>query len=118
MSTAPALPRFVVWAPDYTDEGALARRLAVRPSHLENANKLIQQGILRVGGGVLSADSLNAAPSDRTFFGSCMIYEAETLEAVRQFIEDDIYYKTGVWDKEKLVILPIVLATGLPPVPS
>ena len=45
--SSPPLPKFVVWAPDCTDDGALARRMAVRPAHLENANKLIQQGILR-----------------------------------------------------------------------
>ncbi|KAG2052425.1 hypothetical protein BDR06DRAFT_1056962 [Suillus hirtellus] len=69
MSSTPSLPKFVIWAPDYTDEGALERRLAVRPAHLENAKKLI-------------------------------------------------YYTADVWDKEKTVILPIALATGLPPVPS
>ena len=26
---------FVVWAPDYTDDEALARRLKERPAHLE-----------------------------------------------------------------------------------
>ncbi|KAF9244983.1 hypothetical protein BU15DRAFT_41434 [Melanogaster broomeanus] len=118
MSTHSELPKFVVWAPDCTDEGALARRLAVRPSHLENAGKLINQGIFRVAGGVLTSDSANAAPSDRKFFGSCLIVEAESLEAVRKLIEEDVYYKTGVWDKEKLLILPFMSATGLPPVPS
>ena len=46
-STAPSLPKFVVWAPDYTDDGALQRRLAVRPSHLKNIQTLIRQGSLR-----------------------------------------------------------------------
>lgn len=49
-----------------------------------------------VGGGVLTSDSANAAPADRKFFGSCIIIEAENLEAARKLIEDDIYYKDGV----------------------
>ncbi|KIM53666.1 hypothetical protein SCLCIDRAFT_1222642 [Scleroderma citrinum Foug A] len=112
------LPKFVLWAPDYADDGALARRMAVRPVHLENANRLIQQGILRVAGGVMTAESIVAAPSDKKFVGSYMIYEAEDLEAVRKLVENDVYYKTGVWDKEKLTILPVLMATALPPVPS
>jgi hypothetical protein len=41
MSSAPTLHRFVVFAPDKTDEGAFERRLSVRPKHLENAAKAI-----------------------------------------------------------------------------
>jgi hypothetical protein len=47
MSSTPTLPKFIVWAPDYADEGALQRRLAVRPTHLENIKKLVSQGTLR-----------------------------------------------------------------------
>jgi uncharacterized protein YciI len=47
-------------------------------------------------GGVLTSDSADAAPSDRKFFGSCLIFEAESLEAVRKHVEEDVYYKTGV----------------------
>ena len=49
-----------------------------------------------IGGGVLTSDSANAAPADRKFFGSCIIIETESLEAVRNLIEDDAYYKAGV----------------------
>jgi len=118
MSSTPSLPKFVVWAPDYTDEGALGRRLAVRPAHLENIKKQISQGVLRVGGAFMTPESVDAAAADRKFRGSCMIYEGESIDAVRQLVEEDLYYKTDVWDKEKIVILPIALATGLPPVPS
>ena len=41
------LTKFVIWAPDYTDVGALERRLAVRPRHLENAHRLNTEGIIR-----------------------------------------------------------------------
>lgn len=47
MSSTPSLSKFIVWAPDYADDGALQRRLAVRPAHLENVKKLVSQGILR-----------------------------------------------------------------------
>ncbi|KAG6378127.1 hypothetical protein JVT61DRAFT_13813 [Boletus reticuloceps] len=116
MATNQDLPKFVVWAPDYA--GAQETRLAIRPRHLENAHRLTKEGVIRVGGGVLTDSSANAAPADRKFFGSCLIIEAESLEAVRKIVESDVYYKEGVWDKEKLQILPMLLATSLPPVPS
>ena len=34
-----SMPYFAVYAPDYTDEGALERRLKVREQHLANAHK-------------------------------------------------------------------------------
>jgi hypothetical protein len=37
---------YMVWAPDYTDEGALARRMAIRPKHFVGVNKVIKQGVL------------------------------------------------------------------------
>lgn len=66
----------------------------------------------------MTPESVDAAAADRKFRGSCMIFEGESIDAVRQLVEEDLYYKTDVWDKEKIVILPIALATGLPPVPS
>ncbi|KAG1727598.1 hypothetical protein EDB19DRAFT_1942805 [Suillus lakei] len=118
MSSQPDLPKFVVWAPDYTNEGVLQRRLALRPSHRENVKKLISQGILRLGGGCMTPESIHAAAEDKKFVGSCLIFEGESIDVVRKLVEEDIYYKSDVWDKEKLVILPIALATGLPPIPS
>ncbi|KAH7888344.1 hypothetical protein F5I97DRAFT_1827818 [Phlebopus sp. FC_14] len=96
------------------------RRLAVRPAHLENAQRLIKTGVLRVAGGLLTPDSIlpTTPPTDKKLVGSCMIYEAESLEGARELVEQDEYYKNGVWDKEKLVILPIGLVTALAPVPS
>lgn len=117
MATNQKLTQFVVWAPDYGDAGAQERRLAVRPRHLENAHQLTTQGIIRkhrpapyenrlltervmeytgVGAGVLTSDSANATPADRKFFGSCLIVEADSLEAAHKLIESDIYYTAGV----------------------
>ncbi|KAJ6572081.1 hypothetical protein B0H19DRAFT_935854 [Mycena capillaripes] len=106
------LPRFFVYAPDKTDEGAVERRLSVRPKHLENAAKNINDGVIRVGGALLTPESLTGA--EKKMIGSIMIFEAENIEAVRAMIEGDIYYTAGVWDPERLVILPFVAATPFP----
>lgn len=39
---------FLLYAPDYTDEGCLSRRLAVRSDHLAGAVQLKQKGQLRM----------------------------------------------------------------------
>ncbi|KAI6157407.1 hypothetical protein BKA82DRAFT_1000598 [Pisolithus tinctorius] len=104
---------YIVWAPDNTDEGALARRMAVRQKHFVAANKLIKQGILKVAGGLLTPDTQDAAPGNRRFVGSALLYEAENLDAVRKFVEQDLYWTENVWDKDKIVILPIIMATTL-----
>ncbi|KAJ6572061.1 hypothetical protein B0H19DRAFT_1255979 [Mycena capillaripes] len=111
MSTAPALHRFFVYAPDKTDEGTFERRLSVRAKHLENAAKP-KEGIRAGGGALLTPESLTGA--EKKIVGSAMVYEAESIEVVRKLIEDDIYYTAGVWDPERLVILPFMLANPFP----
>ncbi|KAJ7851855.1 hypothetical protein B0H14DRAFT_2761206, partial [Mycena olivaceomarginata] len=70
-----------VYAPDKTDEGAFERRLSVRPKHLENAAKAVSEGLIRVGGALLTPESLTGG--DKKLIGSAMIYEAESLEVVK-----------------------------------
>jgi len=110
-STIPRAHPYLVWAPDYTDDGALARRMAVRPRHFIIANKYIKQGILKVAGGLITPESLNTA--DKKFVGSVLLYEAESIEDARKLVEQDLYWTENVWDKEKLIILPMVMATTL-----
>lgn len=87
--------------------------MAVRQKHFVTANKLIKQGILKVAGGLLTPETQDAAPGNRKFVGSALLYEAENLEAVRRLVEQDLYWTENVWDKDKVVILPIVMATTL-----
>ena len=42
---APARHKFIVYAPDMSDAGALQRRLSVRPAHLEKAAEYIEGGM-------------------------------------------------------------------------
>ncbi|KAJ7698617.1 hypothetical protein B0H17DRAFT_1196720 [Mycena rosella] len=111
-SAAPGLPRFFVYAPDKTDPDVFDRRLSVRAKHLENAAKAMNAGVIRVGGALLTPESLTGA--DKKMVGSILICEAENIEVVRKMIETDIYYTSGVWDPERLVILPFVAATPFP----
>lgn len=66
---------------------------------------------MKLGGAVLTPESITGE-GPRKMVGSMLLLEAESLEAVRKRIENDIYYTSGVWDRNKLVILPYVKALG------
>ncbi|KAH7902980.1 hypothetical protein BJ138DRAFT_967113, partial [Hygrophoropsis aurantiaca] len=102
---------FVLWAPDYTDSNALERRTAVRPRHMVAANRLIENGIIKVAGGLDSAEPGSPKPK---LVGSMIIYDVPTLADARALVESDIYYTEGVWDKENLTIYPLLPATTIP----
>ncbi|KAL4249163.1 hypothetical protein ABKN59_007287 [Abortiporus biennis] len=103
---------FVVFAPDYTDDECLSRRLAVRSAHLANAAHLHGTGALKVGGAMITPETYTT--DSKKMIGSTMIFEASNLEEVKKLIENDVYYTGNVWDKEKLVILPYFSAHPLP----
>ncbi|EKM52902.1 uncharacterized protein PHACADRAFT_127014 [Phanerochaete carnosa HHB-10118-sp] len=114
MAEEKTLYTFFVYTPDYTDPDAPNRRAAVRPKHLENAKRIRAQGVIRLGGALISPETYQSA--ERKMIGSMGVYQAENIEAVQKVIEEDIYYTGNVWDKEKIIILPWVPAFPLPPV--
>ncbi|TFK46606.1 hypothetical protein OE88DRAFT_1638060 [Heliocybe sulcata] len=103
---------FFVYAPDYTDEGALQRRLEVRPKHLENAKSLIANGTIKVGGAFVDPATVSSETKKMT--GSGLVLQAASLEDAKKIVEGDIYWTAGVWDKEKTVVVPYLAATQLP----
>ncbi|KAK0504518.1 hypothetical protein EDD18DRAFT_1343292 [Armillaria luteobubalina] len=109
-STAPRAQRFLIYASDKTEEGILARRFQVRPQHLERIHTFIKNGTFRDGGLIFDPES-QPDSGKVAATGSCMILEAETLADAKELVESDIYYTSGVWDPEKLVIVPFIPAT-------
>ncbi|KAI0340431.1 hypothetical protein BDW22DRAFT_1334556 [Trametopsis cervina] len=103
---------FLVCAPDYPDVPATNRRAATRAQHVEHMGKLGKDGVLRTGGGMLAPDEYGAV--ERTVRGSIMIFECESLDAVRKIIEEDVYWTTLVWDHERLSIIPFFSPAPVP----
>ncbi|GJE97298.1 YCII domain-containing protein [Phanerochaete sordida] len=104
---------FAVYAPDYTDADAPARRLAVRPQHLANAKVQREKlNIIRLGGALISPDSYQS--DERKMIGSMGVYQAASLEAMWEIIKSDLYWTGNVWDKEKTVVFPYQPAFPLP----
>jgi len=54
------------------------------------------------------APELDDEKNREKMIGSVLFFEAESVEEVRKIVESDIYYSTGVWDKEKISVLPFV----------
>ncbi|KAJ3569620.1 hypothetical protein NP233_g4929 [Leucocoprinus birnbaumii] len=101
MSTAPR-QRFLVFAPDKTEEGTFEQRMSVRPKHLERAKASFANGLVRVGGAVLSPESVATPDAPKKMIGSAFICEADNIEQVWEYVKSDVYYTDGVWDTEKL----------------
>jgi hypothetical protein len=117
MSTAASVPvrnRFFVYAPDKTEPGTLERRLSVREKHLAGAKVGHESGFIRIGGVLTTPDAITNPDAPKKMVGSTLILEAESIDQVKNMIENDIYYTSGVWDPEKLVILPFFSAFPLP----
>ncbi|ETW80083.1 hypothetical protein HETIRDRAFT_322307 [Heterobasidion irregulare TC 32-1] len=111
-STTPVKHTFIVYAPDKTDPGANARRLAVRPAHIERAATMKQEGYMKLGGAILTPESIASESAEKKMTGSVLFFHAETIDKVRKTVESDVYYTSNVWDVEKIVIAPYAIAGG------
>lgn len=80
---------FVVIAWDGKDEGALARRMAARPGHMEAVTPMARDGRLLLGGALLDAP-------EGKMVGSVAIVDLPDEAAVRAWIAGDPYGQ-GVW---------------------
>ncbi|KAG8931266.1 hypothetical protein FRC02_002988 [Tulasnella sp. 418] len=98
MASDTASPKytFVVYAPDLTDPEAFDRRMKVRQQHLSAAVPANQSGYLKMGGAMLTPESLTAQPGDKKLVGSILFYEASSIEEVRKSVEEDVYYSGNV----------------------
>ena len=85
------MPLFVVSCTD--NEGTVEKRLATRPQHLERLQKLNDEGRLIVAG---------AMPKDPTnpqagFYGSAIIVDFESREALDAWLQEEPFLKEGVY---------------------
>lgn len=78
-------------------ENSLEPRMAARPDHLARLEQLKHEGRLLVAGPHPAIDSEDPGPAG--FSGSLVIAEFASLEAARQWADDDPYCKAGVYQK-------------------
>lgn len=57
---------------------------------------LTRPRLLEVAGGLITPESQDASLADKKFFGSVLLYEADSIEDVRKLVEQDIYWTGNV----------------------
>ncbi|KXT11765.1 hypothetical protein AC579_1643 [Pseudocercospora musae] len=92
--------------------GKLDARMKVRPQHLEGVKPKVASGLVVMGGATL--DEPIKEGEGLKINGSVMMVEADTREEVERAIKEDIYYKEGVWDADKVQIMPFKSAVREP----
>lgn len=88
------MPQFVILATDFTDEGALQRRLSIREDHLQRMRVEKLGGKFIFGGAKLNEEG--------KMFGSMLVVELENIEAVREWILEDPYATGKVWNQVEI----------------
>tara|TARA_Y100001970_G_scaffold292077_1_gene431824 strand:+ start:4908 stop:5177 length:270 start_codon:yes stop_codon:yes gene_type:complete len=71
-------------------ENALEKRVPFREEHLNRLNNLKEQGILI---------TLGPTKCTRYVFG---IFEGEHQEEIKNILENDVYWKEGIWTSLKV----------------
>ena len=85
------MPFFVVTCTDH--EGTVEKRLAVRPQHLERLQKLADEGRLIVAG-AMPKDPANPQAG---FYGSTIIVDFDSREALDSWLAEEPFLKEGVY---------------------
>ncbi len=81
--------QFLVVARDGTDDGAAARRLAVREAHIEGAKAMAASGAMICGGALLDDHG--------AMIGSACMVEFEDRAALDAWLKGDPYMTGDVW---------------------
>lgn len=84
---------YLIFGEDVAD--SLAKRLAVRPAHLQRLETLQEQGKLVLAGPCSAIDSEN--PGDAGFSGSLIVAEFDHLQAAQAWADADPYVSAGVY---------------------
>ena len=93
--------QFLVIAYDGKDEGALERRMSVRPKHLENMTKVKETGSVVCAGGIKDSDGRP--------IGSAMIMEFADKAAFDEYLKNEPYVLNNVWQDIKVEPISVVV---------
>jgi uncharacterized protein YciI len=84
---------YVIWAQDV--ENSLEKRLATRPDHVARLKQLLEQGRLIIAGPMPAVDSPD--PGEAGMTGSMIVAEFASLDAAKEWAQDDPYVAAGVY---------------------
>ena len=86
--------QFLIIPRDGNHEGALEKRLAARPFHLEGARKLKEANHFVIGGAMLDENG--------NINGSMMVVQFESEEEMRQWFDEEPYVTAQVWNQVEI----------------
>jgi len=102
-TTSGPILEWMVIAPDF--DGALEKRLSVRPKHLEGLSSDPDTFWLW-GGAMLEEPIKEGDTNPPKMKGSAMLVGARSKEEVVERLKKDVYVTGQVWDWEKVQIIP------------
>ncbi|WP_295652100.1 YciI family protein [uncultured Mucilaginibacter sp.] len=97
------MKQYIITGYDHTDEGAIDRRMAVRPQHLEGAKELKANNNYIMGGAILDDEG--------KMIGSVMVLQFETEEELEAWKKREIYITAGVWETVEVKPFRVVYST-------
>lgn len=86
--------QYNIYALDFTDAGALERRMVARGAHLDGARALKAQGNFILGGAILDENG--------KMIGSNLILQFESEEALENWKASEPYILERVWEKVEI----------------
>ena len=86
--------QFMITAYDGTDSDALARRMSVRPRHLENMLKVMEQYKVLCAGGITNECGMP--------IGSFLVMDFPSRELLDKYLETEPYVTEKVWQEIKV----------------
>jgi uncharacterized protein len=98
--------RYAVIARDGTDPEAKARRLAVRPAHLERVAPFVERGRVLIGGAILDEAG--------DMVGSVLLTDFTSREEVEEWVAEDPYVTGGVWKEIEVLDFRPAVGAWLP----
>jgi uncharacterized protein YciI len=82
--------QYIVTGYDYTDGGALERRMNIRPHHLDGAKSLKESGNYVLGGAILNDEG--------KMIGSVMVLQFESEEGLDAWKQSEPYITQKIWE--------------------
>ena len=86
--------QYIITAYDGTDANALARRMEVRPRHLENMRKVMEEHKVLCAGGITNKEGVPV--------GSFLIMDFASKELLDRYLETEPYITEKVWEQVKV----------------
>ncbi|EMD96544.1 hypothetical protein COCC4DRAFT_150068 [Bipolaris maydis ATCC 48331] len=97
------LQEWLVIVPDH--KGALSKRVAARPKHLEGI-KADREDMWLWGGAMLEEPIQPGDTNPPKMKGSACLVAAATREEVIERVKKDVYVEEGVWNLDEVQIIP------------